>query len=99
MSDDLQARFLARFLDTAVKRLARARELAAPQRREMNKLSMELHALAGEASMLDLTELADIARTTEATALQWAAGTEGSEARCFDLLRILDEKVATLVRG
>ena len=94
--EHLRARFLPRFLETARQRLERARVLSAPRSREPNKLAMELHALAGEAAMLELGELAQLARTAEAFVTGMAAGEADAEASFQQSLESLAEAVAAL---
>ena len=61
MLDELRAKFRPRFLATARARVARAR---APEA-DSGVLAAELHSLAGEASLLEFTECATIARAAE----------------------------------
>ncbi|MBI5478746.1 MAG: response regulator [Deltaproteobacteria bacterium] len=63
---DVRDRFLPRFLDIARQRQRRAGVLLA--RRRGGPAAAELHALAGEAAMLDLGEIADAARAAKAAA-------------------------------
>ena len=61
--DDLLARFLPRFVESAHVRIRRATELFAA--RDFGKLASELHTLAGEASVLGLSEIGALARNAE----------------------------------
>jgi HPt (histidine-containing phosphotransfer) domain-containing protein len=61
--DDLVARFLPRFVESANERLRHATELLGA--RDFAKLGGELHTLAGEASVLGLAEISTLARSAE----------------------------------
>lgn len=76
MTDNLQARFLPRFLLTARGRLARARSLLGAG--DAIALADELLALAGEAKMLDLPRMAEDAIRGEAAARAWSRGGGGA---------------------
>src|SRR5262245_46627347 len=63
MIEQIRAAFLPRFRVLARARVARARDLAAGGAGEA--LANELHALAGEAAVLELTAFADLVRGLE----------------------------------
>lgn len=67
MIDRLRARFLPRFLEQAHARLRRVEELLAGPN-PLAGAAAELHALAGEAAMLELGPVADAARAGEIAA-------------------------------
>jgi CheY-like chemotaxis protein len=94
LSDDLQARFLPRFLLTARSRLGRARSLL--DGGDATALADELHALAGEAKMLDLRTVAEDAIQGEAAARAWSNGADGSRATSASRLEALSAAVASL---
>ena len=81
--DDLLARFLPRFVESARERIRRAGELFAA--RDFGKLASELHTLAGEASVLGLTEIGALARSAEQLARR--ATTEGCEEKLAQIER------------
>ena len=60
---DLLAEFLPRFAASASERLGRSRELVAARR--FDEVGRELHTLAGEAAVLGLRSVADLARRGE----------------------------------
>ena len=65
MIEQIRARYIGRFLETARLRIARGQQLLAA--RELAGLASELHRLAGDAAMLELGALADVARAGEDT--------------------------------
>lgn len=92
-ADDFRARFLPRFAAVARKRLENAEALIAradPAKAGM--LAAEMHALAGEAAILGLTEVADAAHEAEIAAEGWLrSGVAEGAAACqksLDSLRI-----------
>jgi HPt (histidine-containing phosphotransfer) domain-containing protein len=101
--EDLRTRFLPRFVQTSQGRLARARALF--ERGDAPTLAEELHALAGEAMMLDLGAIADNARRGESAARVWSSSNESSpsnhssereRATCASCLAKVGEAVAAL---
>ena len=95
MTDDLKARFLPRFLETAKGRLARARSLI--DGGGASDLAAELHALVGEAKMLDLHRIAEEAGRGEVAARAWSnGGGQGSRAACSSSVEALLTAVASL---
>jgi HPt (histidine-containing phosphotransfer) domain-containing protein len=67
----LRERFLDRLIESARRRLEHARALEeAGDDRSLDGVANELHGLGGEASMLELTEIALMARSCEAAARQ-----------------------------
>jgi hypothetical protein len=76
LTEELKQRFLPRFVETSRGRLARARSLF--DGGDAPTLAHELHALAGEAMMLDLRVIADNARRGESAARAWSRSSEAS---------------------
>lgn len=76
MMEELRRRFLPRFLDSGRARVRRAREACAGGPGALGIAVAELHALAGEASLLELKEIAVLARAGESA----ARGSFGSAA-------------------
>jgi HPt (histidine-containing phosphotransfer) domain-containing protein len=66
MIDDIRARFLPRFAQAAKGRIERARALVASA--EWSGIASELHALAGEAALLEVRDVAGLARQVESLA-------------------------------
>jgi HPt (histidine-containing phosphotransfer) domain-containing protein len=98
--EDLRTRFLPRFLESSRNRLARARALY--ESADAKALAAELHALAGEAMMLDLGTVADNARRGETAARDWSVSTgstDASRATCASCLDLVGDAVAALVRN
>jgi len=87
--DDLLTRFLPRFVESARARIRHAAELFAA--RDFGKLASEMHTLAGEASVLGLTEIGALARNAEQLARR--ATVEG----CEEQLAQIERSVAALV--
>jgi HPt (histidine-containing phosphotransfer) domain-containing protein len=96
--EDLRSRFLPRFMESSRGRLERARVLFAGG--DASKLAHELHALAGEATMLDLFSIAEGARRGESAAIAWSRGAEGSSeaprAVCADCLETVAQALHAL---
>ncbi len=85
MIGELQERFLPRFLETAKSRLARARALLAES--DAPSLARELHALAGEAKMLDLHAITEAVCRAEASTRTWSDGPgDDPKAACCESL-------------
>jgi HPt (histidine-containing phosphotransfer) domain-containing protein len=61
--DDLIARFLPQFIESAHQRVRKSTEFLSA--RDTGKLAAEMHTLAGEASVLGLAEIATLARSAE----------------------------------
>lgn len=89
MSPDIRARFLPKFAKAGAERISRCFELAS--RGESAGLAAQMHALAGEAAILELRVIADLAREAESLARN-----SGSSAECERALRVLAEHVAAL---
>ena len=83
MNADLRARFLPRFTKIAVERVDRAFGLL--ERSNWTALVGELHALAGEAALLELAEIAKLAREGEQVAR--AAATTADCERILEAIR------------
>ena len=92
MIDEIRARFLPRFVATARQRLERARRLIADGADAAPSIAADLHTIAGEASIMGLHDVADIAREGE-HAMRIVGGIDASSGvRALDKLwRRLDE--------
>jgi HPt (histidine-containing phosphotransfer) domain-containing protein len=82
LKEELRHRFLARFVETTQGRLVRARSLIEGGDAQM--LARELHAMAGEAMMLELGTIADSARRGESAAKAWSAAANGASPGAED---------------
>lgn len=99
MNEELRARFLPRFIETARSRLSRAHEQLASQQGP-HGVQGELHALAGEASLLGLFNIAELARRGEHAARSWAAGTSDEAMdSCTAALQSLSRDIEALSQG
>lgn len=87
MDHALLARFLPRFVATARERLQRSLQLI--RATDADALVKELHALAGEASMLGLTAIAEPARAGENAAI--AARESGDRRGLVRVARLIRE--------
>lgn len=102
MKDELWARFGARFLETARARVSRVSPVVANGGRDaVSTLVSEMHSLAGEASMLGVAPIAELARTVEVAAKKWGASKGEDEdahglAACAAALRKLGEALEKL---
>ena len=65
MIDDIREKFLPRFLTSARERLARASKLVANGAIAAPSIAADLHTIAGEASIMGLHDVADMAREAE----------------------------------
>jgi HPt (histidine-containing phosphotransfer) domain-containing protein len=99
--EDLRSRFMPRFMEASRGRLERARVLFAGG--DAPTLAHELHALAGEAMMLDLHTIAENARRGESAAIAWSKGresggasSEAPRAACADCLESVGQALAVL---
>lgn len=103
MNADLWQKFGARFIGSARARVARARPAIDTRSREgVSTIVTEMHALSGEASMIGVPKIAQLAKSLEAAAKRWnAAQTKeeiaGGIASCVDGLRDLSAAVDALV--
>jgi HPt (histidine-containing phosphotransfer) domain-containing protein len=93
--EELRAKFLTRFLDSAKSRLERARGGLGEGDRSV--VMHEMHALAGEAAILELQEVAKAARGAEQHARKWVASdTTSDEDRTRMALGDVETAVAAL---
>lgn len=95
MMDDVRQKFLPRFASLARERIARAKELAQerPKGEEALSLAREFHSLAGEAGLLGLGELIQLARAVE------EAATQIHNDRSTERIANLREALASLERA
>jgi HPt (histidine-containing phosphotransfer) domain-containing protein len=96
--EELWLRFRDRFLDSSEHRLQRARAIIASGDPANDALASELHALAGEASVLGVESMAKMAREAERAAKSWslaASDVERTEA-CKLAIENLDVALRTL---
>lgn len=92
MLDELRARFRTRFIETARDRIRRSLSLLGGSDGAA-QLVTELHSLAGEASMLGLDDIAEIARNGEDAAKQWQKGSSTAQVACARTMRTLSQRV------
>lgn len=96
MIDELREKFLGRFLAGAKQRLTRAR--AALDNGDGNSVMHEVHALAGEAAVLEYRDVARLARSAEVQARAWSVARDPEEAeRCRATLGSLETALAAIV--
>jgi len=95
--DAMRSRFLGRFLEVSSGRLVRARALL--ESGDPTSLAHELHALSGEARMLELHDVADDAGRGERAARHWASGAaDEGRPECARALATLADAVIALGR-
>jgi len=98
---DLWGRFGVRFLASAHKRIADARGLlGGGDAKAAMRVAAEFHGLAGEAGMIGIEEIAELARSGERAARAWAShpasvGSTESQA-CATMLDAIDARVRAL---
>jgi HPt (histidine-containing phosphotransfer) domain-containing protein len=88
----IRSRFLPRFLTIAEGRLQRCTQLA--ERGDWNGITSELHALAGEAALLELRDIANLAREGERLARK-----PDSQGECASVLRAIEAQIAACSTG
>ena len=88
----IRSRFLPRFLAIAGGRIERCSQLA--ERGDWNAITTELHALAGEAALLELRDIANLAREGERLARK-----PESQGECASILRSLEAQIAACSSG
>jgi hypothetical protein len=92
--DELRSRFLRRFVQSGRDRTARALDaLRSPPGAPV--AVYELHALAGEAAILELIDVAALARAGEKAAREATTGPEARE-ECARLLRSIAAAIEAL---
>jgi hypothetical protein len=90
--ESIRERFLGRFIEGGRERVRRAQETCRKEPPSLAPVAMELHALAGEAALLELTDVSELAQRGEALARSGGAPPEG----WLELLRELDRAVTAL---
>jgi HPt (histidine-containing phosphotransfer) domain-containing protein len=91
LQDDLRTQFLPHFLSVARQRLEQAKTLS------FSKVAGELHALAGEAMLLGLPEVFQLAADAEAAAQRCFENADpAARATCAQALARLTELVDAL---
>ncbi len=90
--DELTARFLPRFAALARDRLARGMTVAVGRQRDQgSQLVHDMHAMAGEAGLLGLSAVMELARGAESSARQFAGGeADGDAVALIDCLQRLE---------
>jgi HPt (histidine-containing phosphotransfer) domain-containing protein len=106
ISEEIRARYLARFIPVARQRLQRCRAAIESQALAdgssdgtsdgSSELSFELHALAGEAATLGLVDLAAVVRTSEQSLR--AGGRPAAEIDRLDRIEAALAKLSTIGR-
>ena len=82
--DDLVARFLPRFAALARERLQKATGIAAQRDRDgAGAVAHDLHSLAGEAGLLGLEGVIDLARIAEDAARRFGSSGSDGDAESF----------------
>ena len=95
MIEDLRKRFLPRFVQGGRERVRRALRACEGERCSLASAITELHALAGEAALLELHVIAELARAGEN-----AARTPGAQGgACAKALREIDAALVALEGG
>ena len=85
---DLWDRFGPRFVESTRGRLDRAAEILRAGFTDAHRFAREMHALAGEAAVLGLDEVKEIAQKSSEAALNGAADAE-TRALCEDAVRAI----------
>ena len=92
MIDELRERFRDRFVAMAQERIQKSLIMLGDHA-NAEALALELHSLAGEASMLGLHDIAGLARESETTARKWWQGDATAQVRCARSIRVLKRHV------
>ena len=101
MEQELWQQFRTRFIESTTTRLQRARAIIAGGDPANDALASELHALAGEASILGVEGMAKIARDAERTAKYWGASSSDTKLAqaCKTAIDDLDAALKDLDRS
>jgi HPt (histidine-containing phosphotransfer) domain-containing protein len=92
MIDEIREKFLPRFLDSARSRLRHAAAAISEGAQAAPAIAADLHTIAGEASIMGLAELAEIARESERAVRQVGGLDDATILAALDkLARGLDE--------
>jgi HPt (histidine-containing phosphotransfer) domain-containing protein len=90
--DEIRAKFLPRFVSTARKRLENAQRLIADGAPAAPSIAADLHTIAGEASIMGLHDVAEMAREGErAVRIVGGVDDSGISMALYKLWRRLDE--------
>jgi CheY-like chemotaxis protein len=92
--DELQSKFLGQFLETASGRLKAATNAATSD--DPPTAVSELHALAGEASMLGFSDIGNLAREAEQVAMGWRDGDGKARVQCGRQIRRIRQALSAL---
>jgi|GEM_PF-4683649 len=96
-SEQLRAKYRARFLDTASAKVDRGRALAVGGVKNAPALEDSFRVIAGEASMLGLDGLASVARAGEDAARLWREQSSSAAARiCLQSLDTIEDTLSVL---
>lgn len=100
MMDELVAKFLPRFVTLATSRIERSIVLVtARERGAMEQVAHDMHGLAGEAGLLGLERITQLARGLEAHARTLGGSPEGADpAALLAELRALGAAVSEVTR-
>jgi len=92
VNDDLREKFLPRFVASARQRLERASQLIADGANAAPSIAADLHTIAGEASIMGLHDVAELAREGE-RAVRIVGGVDdgGIVLALYKLWRRIDE--------
>ena len=92
MIEDIRARFLPRFVTTARQRLEKAQQQIASGTPAASSIAADLHTIAGEASVMGLHDVAEMAREGERAArIIGGVDDSGISMALYRLWRRLDE--------
>ncbi len=87
MQDQLRAKFLKQFMETARERVGACQGAVSEDKAQI--AATEMHSLAGECSILGFGKLGADARAAEAEAKKWLAGASSSRVKCGRMLRTI----------
>src|SRR4051794_15444109 len=92
--DAIRAKLLPKFVASARDRVARAR--AAITDNLPSRVRDEMHAITGDANMLNQHEVAELARQSSAHAKAWESGDVVARDACDASLRVLGARIDAL---
>ncbi len=93
--DAIRAKLLPKFVTTARERTARAKAALADH--QASRVRDEMHAVTGDANMLNQAEIAELARIASTHAKAWESGDQNARDTCLASLHVLSARIDAIV--
>lgn len=94
MQDQLRAKFLKQFMETASQRVTTCQKAVSEDKAEV--AASEMHSLAGECSILGFDDMGATAREAEAEAKKWLGGASAGRVKCGRSLRLISRALEAI---